>query len=232
MPLDLPAIRAQFPALSRDAIYLDNPAGTQVARTVLDRMKDYLVAHNANHEGAFATSRESDALVEQARMAAADFLNAGSSSEIVFGPNMTSLTFNISRSLVRTFNPGDEIVVTRLDHDANITPWVMAAEDRGCKVTWVDFHPEDGTLNMDEMQRAIERRPRLVAVGHASNALGTINPVAKITRMAHEVGSLVYIDAVQYAPHGPIDVQRLGCDFLVCSSYNQFGPHVDAVRGF
>ena len=231
MPLDLPAIRAQFPALSRDAIYLDNPAGTQVARTVLDRMKDYLVAHNANHEGAFATSRESDALVEQARMAAADFLNAGSSSEIVFGPNMTSLTFNISRSLVRTFNPGDEIVVTRLDHDANITPWVMAAEDRGCKVTWVDFHPEDGTLNMDEMQRAIERRPRLVAVGHASNALGTINPVAKITRMAHEVGSLVYIDAVQYAPHGPIDVQRLGCDFLVCSSYKFFGPHMGVLYG-
>jgi len=231
MPLDLPAIRAQFPALSRDCVFLDNPAGTQVARTVLDRMKDYLVAHNANHEGAFATSRESDALVEQARMAAADFLNAGSSSEIVFGPNMTSLTFNISRSLVRTFNPGDEIVVTRLDHDANITPWVMAAEDRGCKVTWVDFHPEDGTLNMDEMQKAIERHPRLVAVGYASNALGTINPVAKIIQMAHEVGSLVYIDAVQYAPHGPIDVQRLGCDFLVCSSYKFFGPHMGVLYG-
>jgi len=231
MPLDLPAIRAQFPALNRDAIYLDNPAGTQVARTVLDRMKDYLVEHNANHEGAFATSRESDALVEQARIAAADFLNAGSSSEIVFGSNMTSLTFNISRSLMRTFNPGDEIVVTRLDHDANITPWVMAAEDRGCKVTWVDFHPEDGTLNMDEMQRALERHPRLVAMGYASNALGTINPVAKITQMAHEVGSLVYIDAVQYAPHGPIDVQRLDCDFLVCSSYKFFGPHMGVLYG-
>jgi cysteine desulfurase family protein (TIGR01976 family) len=231
MPLDLTVIRSQFPALSREVIFLDNPAGTQVARTVLDRMKDYLVEHNANHEGAFATSRESDALVEEARSVAADFLNAASSSEIVFGPNMTSLTFNISRSLVRTFNPGDEIVVTRLDHDANITPWVMAAEDRSCKVTWVDFHPEDGTLNMEEMQAAIARKPRLVAVGYASNALGTINPVNKITRMAHDVGSLVYIDAVQYAPHGPIDVQKLDCDFLVCSSYKFFGPHIGMLYG-
>jgi cysteine desulfurase family protein (TIGR01976 family) len=231
MPLDLPTIRSQFPALKRDAIFLDNPAGTQVARTVLDRMSNYLVEHNANHEGAFATSRESDALAEEARMAAADFLNVPDSQEIVFGPNMTSLTFNLSRSLVRTFNPGDEIVVTRLDHDANITPWVMAAEDRGCNITWVDFHPEDGTLNMDEMQAAIERKPRLVAVGYASNALGTINPVGRITRMAHEVGALVYIDAVQYAPHGPIDVQRLRCDFLVCSSYKFFGPHMGVLYG-
>jgi cysteine desulfurase family protein (TIGR01976 family) len=194
-------------------------------------MKDYLVEHNANHEGAFATSRESDALVEDARMALADFLNAPDPHEIVFGPNMTSLTFNLSRSLVRTFNPGDSIVVTRLDHDANVTPWVMAAEDRGCNVTWVDFHPEDGTLNMDEMQVAIERKPRLVAVGYASNALGTINPVRKITQMAHEAGALVYIDAVQYAPHGPIDVQKLGCDFLVCSSYKFFGPHMGVLYG-
>jgi cysteine desulfurase family protein (TIGR01976 family) len=231
MPLDLPTIRSQFPALSRDAIFLDNPAGTQVARSVVDRIKDYLVEHNANHEGAFATSRESDALVEEARMAAADFLNAPDPHEIVFGPNMTSLTFNLSRSLVRTFNPGDTIVVTRLDHDANVTPWVLAAEDRGCNVIWIDFHPEDGTLNMDEMLEAIARKPRLVAVGYASNALGTINPVREITEMAHEAGALVYIDAVQYAPHGPIDVQKLGCDFLVCSSYKFFGPHVGVLYG-
>jgi len=222
MPLDLTVIRAQFPALQHDAIYLDNPAGTQVARTVLDRVRDYLVEHNANHDGAFATSRESDALVEQARMEAAEFLNAPEPHEIVFGPNMTSLTFNLSRSLARTFNPGDTIVVTRLDHDANITPWVMAAEDRGCQVEWVDFHPEDGTLDMQGMQVAIEKKPRLVAVGYASNALGTINPVEKITRLAHDAGALVYIDAVQYAPHGPIDVQKLGCDFLVCSSYKYY----------
>jgi len=231
MPLDLTVIRSQFPALKRHAIFLDNPAGTQVARTVLDRVNNYLVEHNANHEGAFATSRESDALVEEARLAAADFINAADPQEIVFGPNMTSLTFNLSRSLVRTFNPGDEIVVTRLDHDANITPWVMAAEDQGCKITWVDFHPEDGTLDMEAMRAAIERRPRLVAVGYASNALGTINPVREITQMAHAAGALVYIDAVQYAPHGPIDVQRLGCDFLVCSSYKFFGPHMGVLYG-
>ncbi len=231
MPLDLATIRSQFPALKRQVIFLDNPAGTQVARTVLDRMNNYLVEHNANHEGAFATSRESDALVEETRQAAADFLNARDPQEIVFGPNMTSLTFNLSRSLVRTFNPGDEIVVTRLDHDANITPWVMAAEERGCKVSWVDFHPEDGTLDMDGMQAAMARTPRLVAVGYASNALGTINPVAKITQMAHDAGALVYIDAVQYAPHGPIDVQRLGCDFLVCSAYKFFGPHMGVLYG-
>ncbi|NJD61065.1 MAG: cysteine desulfurase-like protein [Anaerolineales bacterium] len=231
MPLDLTAIRSQFPALSRDCIYLDNPAGTQVARTVLDRMQDYLVKHNANHEGAFTTSRESDALVEETRQAAADFLNASDPHEIVFGPNMTSLTFNISRSLVRTFNPGDRIVVTWLDHDANVTPWVMAAEDRGCEVIRVDFHAEDGTLDMEAMQAAIEKKPRLVAVGYASNALGTVNPVDQITRMAHEAGALVYIDAVQYAPHGPIDVQRLDSDFLVCSSYKFFGPHMGVLYG-
>src|SRR5512135_145112 len=231
MPLDLLSIRSQFPALSRDCIYLDNPAGTQVARTVLDRIKDYLVLHNANHEGAFATSRESDALIEDTRRAAADFLNAAHPHEIIFGPNMTSLTFNLSRSLIRSFNPGDTIVVTWLDHDANVTPWVMAAEDRGCRVIRVDFHPEDGTLDMDAMQAAIEKKPRLVAVGYASNALGTINPVAKITQMAHDAGALVYIDAVQYAPHGPIDVQKLACDFLVCSSYKFFGPHMGVLYG-
>ena len=231
MTFDLPAIRAQFPALSRPAIFLDNPAGTQVAQHVVERMSEYLVRTNANHDGAFATSRESDASIEQARGAAADFLNAESPEQIVFGPNMTSLTFNISRALMRRFNPGDEIVVTRLDHDANITPWVMAAEDRGCRIRWVDFHPEDGTLDMEDMQAAIVEGPRLVAVGYASNALGTINPVEKIISMAHAAGALVYIDAVQYAPHGPIDVQSLGCDFLVCSSYKFFGPHMGVLYG-
>ncbi len=231
MSLDLNAIRGQFPALNQPAIFLDNPAGTQVARHTADRVSRYLIETNANHDGAFATSRASDAVVDEARAAAADFLNASRPEEIVFGPNMTSLTFNISRSLGRWLNPGDEIVVTRLDHDANITPWVMVAEDRGCTVRWVDFHPEDGTLDMEEMQAALERKPRLVAVGYASNALGTINPVKKITQMAHDVGALVYVDAVQYAPHGPIDVQDLGCDFLVCSAYKYFGPHVGVLYG-
>jgi cysteine desulfurase family protein (TIGR01976 family) len=231
MTLDLSQIRAQFPALSRPAIFLDNPAGTQVAQPVVKRIAEYLVEFNANHEGAFATSRQSDASIDQARAAAADFLNAESPKQIVFGPNMTSLTFNLSRALARTFNPGDTIVVTRLGHDANISPWVMAAEDRGCRVRWVDFHPENGTLDMEDLQAALAEGPRLVAVGYASNALGTINPVDKIVPMAHAAGALVYIDAVQYAPHGPIDVQKLGCDFLVCSSYKFFGPHMGVLYG-
>jgi selenocysteine lyase/cysteine desulfurase len=160
MPLDLPTIRQQFPALRRPVIYLDNPAGTQVVHSVPERMREYLLLHNANHGGAFAASRESDALVDEARTAAADFLCADGPHEIVFGPNMTTLTFNFSRALSRTWQVGDEIVVTRLDHDANITPWVMAAQDRGVNVRWVDFHPEDGTLDMDDLAAALERRPR------------------------------------------------------------------------
>lgn len=231
MALDLPLIREQFPALRKEAIFLDNPAGTQVPQAVLDRMSTYLTEHNANHGGAFETSRQSDALVDEARAAAADFLNAGRPEEIVFGPNMTSLTFNISRSIGRRLDPGDEIVVTRLDHDANITPWVMVAEERGCSIRWVDFQLDDGRLNMDDLQLALEGRPKLLAVGYASNALGTINPVSKIVSMAREVGAWVYIDAVQLAPHSPIDVQQLGCDFLVCSAYKFFGPHVGVLYG-
>ena len=231
MPFDNQIIRSQFPSLSQDVIYFDNPAGTQIARTSLNRIRSYLLEHNANHGGAFRTSRESDILLDEAHAAMADFLNASSPAEIVFGPNMTTLTFQISRSIARTWQPGDRIVVTRLDHDANITPWVMAAEDRGCEVLWVDFSPDNGTLNMDELEQALESKPRLVAVGYASNALGTINSVQQITRMAHSVGALIYIDAVQYAPHGPIDVQELGCDFLVCSAYKFFGPHVGVLYG-
>jgi cysteine desulfurase family protein (TIGR01976 family) len=210
---------------------LDNPAGTQITLRAADRVSQYLLETNANHAGAFATSRASDAVVDEARVGAADFLNASRPEEIVFGPNMTSLTFNISRALGRWLNSGDEIVVTRLDHDANITPWVMVAEERGCRVRWVDFHPEDGTLDMEQMQAALDRKPRLVAVGYASNALGTINPVKKITQMAHDVGALVYVDAVQYAPHGPIDVQDVNCDFLVVSAYKFFSTHVGMLYG-
>jgi len=231
MPLDLPLIRAQFPSLNCPAIFLDNPGGTQVAGTVLNRISNYLTQINANHNGAFTTSRLSDALIEEARAAMADLLVASRLEEIVFGPNMTSLTFNLSRSLARTWKRNDEIVVTRLDHDANITPWVLAAEERGCKVRWVDFHPEDGTLDLEVMRKALEGKPRLVAVGYASNALGTINPVNKIVQMAHSAGALVYVDAVQYVPHGPIDVQKLQCDFLVCSSYKFFGPHAGILYG-
>lgn len=231
MTLELDKIRSRFPALRQPVIFFDNPGGTQIAQPALDRMHDYLVRCNANHGGAFRTSRESDAVVDEARAAAADFYNAARPEEIIFGANMTSLTFALSRAIARTWQAEDEIVVTRLDHDANITPWVMAAQERGCVVRWVDFHPEDGTLDLDSFKQALQGRPRLVAFGYASNALGTINPVAELTRWAHEAGAWVYIDAVQYAPHGPIDVQALGCDFLVASSYKFFGPHVGVLYG-
>jgi cysteine desulfurase family protein (TIGR01976 family) len=231
MTLDLGAIRAQFPALQRQAIFFDNPGGTQVARQSIDRMVSYLTHHNANHGGAFPTSIESDRILDEAHAAAADFINAADPAEIVFGQNMTTLTLHISRSLARLLQKGDKIVVTRLDHDANISPWVLMAEDRGCEVIWVEFDTQNGTLNLDSMQAALEQRPRLVAVGYASNALGTVNPVKQVVEMAHAVGALVYIDAVQYAPHGPIDVQDLGCDFLAISAYKFFGPHMGLLYG-
>ena len=225
MSLDLSVVRSQFPSLNRPAIFLDNPGGTQIARQSLDRINHYLLECNANHEGAFATSIASDAVLHEAHQAMADFYNARSADEIVFGANMTTLTLHISRSISRTWNPGDEIVVTRLDHDANVTPWVLAAQDRGCTVNWVGFDVEDGTLKLDELQKALERKPRFLAVGYASNALGTINPLAQIIKMAHQAGTQVYVDAVQYAAHGPIDVQKLDCDFLVSSAYKFFGTH-------
>ncbi len=231
MTLDPTRIRVQFPSLDRPAIFFDNPGGTQIALQSAERIQRYLMECNANHDGAFKTSRDSDAMLDQAHQAMADMLNAASKDEIVFGANMTTLTLNLSRALARTFNPGDEIVVTRLDHDANISPWLLVAEDRGCKITWVDFDVEDCTLQPDDFTRALERKPKLVAFGYASNAVGTINPVHRFTRMAQDAGALVYVDAVQYAPHGPIDVQDIGCDFLVCSAYKFFGPHVGVLYG-
>jgi cysteine desulfurase family protein (TIGR01976 family) len=231
MPFDIQAVRSRFPALSKPVIYFDNPAGTQVAQSVLDRMQRYLVETNANHGGVFATSRASDEAMDEARQAAADFLNAPRPETIVFGPNMTTLTFHISRSLAHLLEAGDSLVVTHLDHDANITPWTMIAEERRANVEWVDFDVEDGTLRLETLEKALEKKPKIVAVGYASNALGTINPVKKITKMAHEAGALVFIDAVQYAPHGPIDVQDIGCDFLACSAYKFFGPHTGILYG-
>ncbi|HKJ26436.1 MAG TPA: cysteine desulfurase-like protein [Anaerolineales bacterium] len=224
-------IRAKFPGLAREAVFFDNPAGTQMVQSSIDRMTQYMIHTNANHGGVFATSHESDAMVHAARQMAADFLEAGRPDEIVFGPNMTSLTLNLSRSLARTFSPGDTIVVTRMDHDANITPWTLIAEDGGLNVEWVDFDVETGLLKLETLEAALEKKPKLVAVGYASNALGTINPVKQITRMAHDAGALVYIDAVQYAPHGPIDVRDLDADFLVCSAYKFYGPHIGVLYG-
>lgn len=231
MSLNLPVIRRQFPALDRPAIFFDNPGGTQIARPSLDRITRYLLECNANHEGAFETSKKSDAVLDEAHAAMADFYNASSPEEIVFGNNMTTLTLHMSRSLSRDWKAGDEIVTTRLDHDANVTPWTLAAQDRGVTVNWVDFDMEDGTLKLDQLEKVLERKPKLVAVGYASNSLGTINPVTRIVRMAREAGALTYVDAVQYAPHGPIDVQELGCDFLVSSAYKFFGPHTGILFG-
>lgn len=231
MPIDVNAIRSQFPALARDAIYFDNPGGTQVPQSVVAAMSDYLIRSNANRSGAFETSMASDKILEDARQAMADLLNADQPEEIIFGPNMTSLTFALSRALARDFNPGDEIIVTHLDHDANISPWLQIAEDRGCQVRWLDFDVEDCTLMIDQLNSLLSAKTRLVAVGLASNAVGTINPVTRIARQAHDAGALCFVDAVQFAPHGVIDVQKLECDFLVVSAYKFFGPHIGALFG-
>lgn len=233
---DVAAIRAQFPALAqevagRPAVFLDGPGGIQVPQSVIDAMADYLAQHNANRGGAFATSRHTDTILAEARAAVADLLHAASPTEIVFGPNMTTLTFNLSRALGREIGPGDEIVVTRLDHDANIAPWLFIAEDRGATVRWADFDPEDCTLDMAGFREVINENTKIVAVGYASNATGTVNDVATIARWAHDAGALVFVDAVHYAPHGPIDVQSLDCDFLVCSAYKFFGPHIGVLYG-
>jgi cysteine desulfurase family protein (TIGR01976 family) len=231
MSLNPDLIRQQFPSLQRKDVFFDNPGGTQIARHSLERMQRYLLECNANHEGAFRTSLDSDVVLHEARVAMAEFLNASSPDEIVFGNNMTTLTFNMARALAARLAPGDEIVVTRLDHDANISPWLLTAEDRGCKLTWIDFDVEDGTLKVEEFARAMERKPKIVAFGYASNALGTINPARRLAELARLAGAIVYVDAVQYAPHGPIDVRELDCDFLVCSAYKFFGPHAGALYG-
>ncbi|HEX4204510.1 MAG TPA: cysteine desulfurase-like protein [Ktedonobacteraceae bacterium] len=229
--LNIETIRAHFPALASGAIFFDNPGGTQVAQEVIERMQSYFLHTNANNGGAFRTSQESDAVVFETRRAVADFLHAARAEEIIFGQNMTSLTFHISRSIARLLEPGDELVVTRLDHDANIAPWLWIAEDRGCQVRWVDFRPEDGTLDMQALEQAITSHTKLVAIGYASNALGTINDVRSVVQFAHRVGALCFVDAVQYAPHQSIDVQGLDCDFLACSAYKFFGPHTGILYG-
>lgn len=232
---DLSPVRSQFPALSREdagrpAVFFDGPGGTQVPQRVIDAMSRYLAHTNANHGGAFRTSQESDAILHAAHQAMADFLNAASIDEIIFGPNMTTLTFALSRAIGRELRPGDEIVITRLDHDANRAPWQALAE-RGAVIKEVDFDPADCTLRLDDLVRQLTPRTRLVAVGYASNAVGTVNPIARLAAMAHSVGAWLWVDAVHYAPHGPIDVQALGCDFLVCSPYKFFGPHSGVAWG-
>ncbi|HEV2014122.1 MAG TPA: cysteine desulfurase-like protein [Candidatus Dormibacteraeota bacterium] len=233
--LDLQLVRRQFPALSlkidgQPVVYLDNPAGTQVPQRVIDRTADYWRTMNANQGGAFATSERSDALIAEVRRAAAVFLNAASADEIVFGPNMTTLTFAVSRAIGRELRPGDEIVVTRLEHDANVSPW-LALQERGIIVRLVDIAIPQCTLDLDDFERQLGPRTRLVAVTHASNAVGTIPDLVAISRAGHAVGAWVWVDAVHYGPHGPIDVRAIDCDFLVCSSYKFYGPHQGILYG-
>ncbi len=234
-PFDLTYVRSQFPALSlidadRPAVYFDGPGGTQTPQRVIDAMTHCLVHTNANHGGPFRTSRESDAMLQSAHEAMADLLNAPSAGEIVFGANMTTLTFAMSRSIGRELAPGDEVLITRLDHDANRAPWQALAE-KGVVVREVDFDPADCTLRLDDLARQLGPRTRLVAVGYASNAVGTINPIREIADMVHSAGAWLWVDAVHFVPHGPVDVQRLGCDFLVCSPYKFFGPHSGTLWG-
>ncbi|MBI3745898.1 MAG: cysteine desulfurase-like protein [Chloroflexi bacterium] len=233
--LDIAALRARFPALSirygdQPFAYFDGPGGTQVPETVIDAVTTYYRTTNANHEGAFATSRASDAIVEAAHAALADFLGVDS-DEVIVGANMTTLTFHLSRSICATFAPGDEIIVTGLDHAANVDPWIAAARDRGLVIRWWEPHLEDCTLHLDDLRALLSPRTKLVAAGWASNAVGTINPVAQIAALAHSVGAWAYIDAVHAAPHLSIDARAVDADFVACSTYKFFGPHLGVVYG-
>lgn len=228
--------RQQFPGLARQvdgkpAVFFDGPAGTQVPTRVADAMSHYLLNCNANHHGQFASSQESDKLLTESHLAHAEFVGASDGGEIAFGQNMTSLTFSFSRALARTWAPGDEIIVSSLDHDANLTPWILAANDAGATVHIVDYNPDDFTLNLDDLAKKLNDKTRLVAVGCACNVTGGINPVKRIAEMAHQVGALVFLDAVHYGPHGLIDVVDWDCDFLTCSDYKFFGPHLGMLWG-
>jgi cysteine desulfurase family protein (TIGR01976 family) len=234
--LDVAAVRDHFPSLSRTAhnrtiAYLDGPGGTQVPRECVDAMVRYLHTSNANSHGAFVASRETDALLDDVHAAAADFIGAHDPGEIVFGANMTTLTYAVSRSLGRELRMGDEIIVTRLDHDANVAPWLALAEDRGAVIRSVDIRETDCTLDLGELERLLSPRTRVVAVGLASNAVGTVNDVGRIVELAHSAGAVAFIDAVHAAPHLPIDVATMRADFLVCSPYKFFGPHLGLLYG-
>jgi cysteine desulfurase family protein (TIGR01976 family) len=234
VPLDIAWVRAQFPSLEmlvngQPAAFLDGPAGTQVPTTVMHAVQSYYLNSNANTCGAFLTSQRSDEMISNVRAAMADFFHC-EKDEVIFGQNMTTITFHVSRALARELKAGDEILLTTLDHDANFSPW-KALEERGAVIRQVDIREEDCTLDLEDLQRKLTDKTKLVAIGYASNAVGTINPIAEITKLAHAAGALVYIDAVHFGPHGLIDVQALDCDFLVCSPYKFFGPHMGTLFG-
>ncbi|HEY5658714.1 MAG TPA: cysteine desulfurase-like protein [Myxococcota bacterium] len=233
-PID--AVRAQFPGLRREvagrpAVFFDGPAGSQTPQRVADAVSGYLLQRNANHGGPFATSQESDAMLAEAHRAAADFLGAPRPEEVAFGANMTTLTFALGRALARTWKAGDEVVVTRLDHDANVSTWELAARDAGAVVRHVEIRPDDCTLDLDSLRACLSERTRLVAVGAASNLVGSVNPVREIAGLAHAAGAQLFVDAVHFAPHRLIDVAQWDCDFLVCSAYKFFGPHLGVLWG-
>jgi cysteine desulfurase family protein (TIGR01976 family) len=234
--LDIDRIRAQFPAIAQNTgpdapVFFDNPGGTQVPQMVIDAITDCLINANSNLGGQFKTTQAAGDVVDQAHEAMADFVNAGSAQEIIFGQNMTTLTFHISRSIGNLFSQGDEIILTRMEHDANISPWLLMARDRGLVVKWLPFDTDTYEFDLDKLDGLLSERTKLVCFNHASNLTGTINDVKTVTEKAHAVGALVYVDSVQYAPHGIVDVQDLGCDFLVCSPYKFFGPHMGVLWG-
>ena len=228
-------IRSCFPALERNhngypVAYFDGPGGTQVPRAVVEAMNDYLYRHNANTHWAYPTSEETDSIIESARRVLADFVNA-TPNEIAFGANMTTLTFHLARALGRGYSPNDEIVVTELDHHANVAPWRALERERGIKIRTVKLIPDTGELDWEDFSRQLNARTRLVAIGAASNALGTINNVRHITTTAHALGAQVFVDAVHYAPHRLIDVRDWNCDWLACSAYKFYGPHIGILYG-
>ena len=228
-------IRQSFPALERRhngraVAYFDGPGGTQVPRSVVEAMADYLYHHNANTHWAYPTSAETDAIIENARQTLADFLNAAP-NEIAFGANMTTLTFHLARALGRGYQPGDEIVITELDHHANVAPWRALEKERGVTIRVARMIPETGQLDWDHFDAQLNRNTRLVAIGAASNALGTINDIHRVTKMAHENDSQIFVDAVHYAPHALVDVRDWNCDFLSCSAYKFYGPHIGILYG-
>jgi cysteine desulfurase family protein (TIGR01976 family) len=235
-PFPIDAVRARFPGLRREvagrpAVFFDGPAGSQIPQRVADAVSDYLLHRNANHDGPFATSQESDAMLAEAHRAVADFLGAERPEEVAFGANMTTLTFALSRALASTWRPGDEIVVTRLDHDANVSTWELAARDAGAAVRHVGIRPDDCTLDLDALRACLGERTRLVAIGAASNLVGTINPIQEIAALAHAAGAQLFVDAVHFAPHRLCDVALWDCDFLACSPYKFFGPHMGVLWG-
>lgn len=235
MQLSIDDIRSQFPALARthngfQVAYFDGPGGTQVPRSVVEAMSDYLLNHNANTHWGYPTSAETDDLIADARETFADFLNC-EAKEVVFGQNMTSLTFHLARSLGRGFSAGDEIVVTELDHHANVDTWRSLEKDRGVVIRVLQMDTESGRLQMDDLPSLLTERTKLVAIGAASNALGTINDIAQVCRLAREAGALSFVDAVHFAPHASVDVKAIGCDFLACSAYKFYGPHIGILYG-